>query len=230
MKHLYKTAAALLAAAMLMTSLLTGCGASGPTEKDAKKYVKAVLDLMCTGDYDHSVTFSDVEEGDEQASRNAMIDSIVSSVAEENDLTQEQSEKFREYITQAFATCRYSVKNASKTEDGGYDVVVSIEPLLVFDGVSDALNAKIDEMTATEEAAVSMSKEEQRAALTDTLFEALNKNLEAPRYAPAEEVVVHYGLLGGSQEGSEEGSEEVYGVDEEAASLRGAKLFSSEGM
>ena len=205
MKHLYKTAAALLAAAVLMTSLLTGCGASGPTEKDAKKYVKAVLDLMCTGDYDHSVTFSDVEEGDEQASRNAMIDSIVSSVAEENDLTQEQSEKFREYITQA-------------------------EPLLVFDGVSDALNAKIDEMTATEEAAVSMSKEEQRAALTDTLFEALNKNLEAPRYAPAEEVVVHYGLLGGSQEGSEEGSEEVYGVDEEAASLLGAKLFSSEGM
>jgi hypothetical protein len=96
----------------------------------------------------------------------------------------------------------------------------------VFDGVSDALNAKIDEMTATEEAAVSMSKEEQRAALTDTLFEALNKNLEAPRYAPAEEVVVHYGLLGGS----EEGSEEVYGVDEEAASLLGAKLFSSEGM
>ena len=28
----------------------------------------------------------------------------------------------------------------------------------------------------------------------------------------------------------EEGSEEVYGVDEEAASLLGAKLFSSEGM
>lgn len=98
MKHLYKTAAALLAAAVLMTSLLTGCGASGPTEKDAKKYVKAVLDLMCTGDYDHSVTFSDVEEGDEQASRNAMIDSIVSSVAEENDLTQEQSEIGRAHV------------------------------------------------------------------------------------------------------------------------------------
>ena len=33
-----------------------------PTDEDAEKYVKAVLDLMCTGDYDRSVNLADADE------------------------------------------------------------------------------------------------------------------------------------------------------------------------
>ena len=46
---------ALLALMMVMAiTMLTGC-AKKPGPEDAQAYVKAVLDLMCTGDYDHSV-------------------------------------------------------------------------------------------------------------------------------------------------------------------------------
>ena len=36
-----------------------------PTAEDARAYVQAVLDIMCTGDYDHSVELSDIPEGDQ---------------------------------------------------------------------------------------------------------------------------------------------------------------------
>ena len=48
--------------AVLAASMLTGCAKKLPTAEDAKNYTKAVLDLMCTGDYDHNVKIADVEE------------------------------------------------------------------------------------------------------------------------------------------------------------------------
>lgn len=222
MKHLYRTAAALLAAAVLMTALLTGCGQSGPTEKDAEKYVKAVLDLMCTGDYDHSVSFSDIEEGSEQKSRDEMIDSIVASVSEDSGLSEDQSTQFRDFISRAFSACRYSVKGVQETEDGGFDVTVSIEPLMVFNGVQTALKEEVAKMTEDTDSAITMTEEEQSAMLTDALFRVLDQNLENPQYAPAEEVVVHYGVLNNT--------DGLYGIDEDAGNLLGQKLFSAEGM
>jgi hypothetical protein len=43
---------------MLMLAL-AGCGQAKPTAEDAKAYVQATLDLLCTGDYDHSVDLAD---------------------------------------------------------------------------------------------------------------------------------------------------------------------------
>ena len=54
------------------------------------------------------------------------------------------------------------------------------------------------------------------------LFSQLNQNLDDPQYAPAEEVIVHYGLL--------QGTEDRYGIDANAGKVLGEKLFSSEGL
>ena len=64
-RHLCRRAAVLALLAVLMTVLLAGCAesASGPTKDDAGAYVKAVLDLMCLGEYDQSVNLADVERG-----------------------------------------------------------------------------------------------------------------------------------------------------------------------
>lgn len=224
MKRLFKTTAALLAAALLLSLLLTGCGeeVSGSIKEDAENYVMAVLDLMCTGEYDHSVTFADVESGKEQASRDVMISEIVSFAADDNDLTEEQRAELGGIIARAFAACRYQVKEVRETDDGGCDVTVSIEPLMLFTGVSDVLNQKVEEISADTEKAISLTEEEQTAALAAVLFTQLNQNLEDPQYAPAEEVVVHYGLL--------EGTEDRYGINENAGRVLGEKLFSSEGL
>ncbi len=222
MKRLYRTAAALLTAALLMALLLTGCGDSISVKEDAGNYVRAVLDLMCTGKYDQSVTFADVEAENEQISRDAMIDAIVTAVAKDNPLSEEESAQLKDCISRAFSSCRYSITSVKETEDGGCDVTVSIEPLKLFEGVSDALDKKVEELSADIENAITMSEEEQSAALSGVLFDQLNQNLENPQYGPAEEVVVHYGLL--------EGTEDRYGIDANAGKALGAKLFSSEGL
>lgn len=224
MKRIYRTASALLTAALLMTMLLTGCGetSSSSIKDDAENYVKAVLDLMCTGTYDHSVTFGDVASGREQDSRDEMIAGIVSSIAKDNDLNEEQRARLEDCLTRAFSACRYTIKDVRESEDGGCDVTVSIEPLKVFEGISDALNSKVGELTGDGEAMIAMSPEEQTAALAEVLLSQLDQNLENPQYGPAEEVIVHYGLL--------QGSEDRYGIDENAGKTLGEKLFSSEGL
>lgn len=224
MKRLFKTIAALFAATLLLGMLLTGCGeqTSVSIKEDAESYVKAVLDLICTGEYDHSVTFADVESVKERASRDAMISEIINYVSEDNDLTEEQRAELGGIIARAFTTCRCSIKDVKETDDGGCDVTVSIEPLKLFTGVSDVLDQKVEELSKNTENAITMTEEEQTAALTSVLFAQLNQNLDNPQYAPAEEVVVHYGLL--------EGTEDRYGIDENAGKALGEKLFSSEGL
>ena len=224
MKRIYRTVSALLTAALLMTMLLTGCGetSSSSIKDDAENYVKAVLDLMSTGTYDHSVTFGDVASGREQESRDEMIAGIVSSIAKDNDLNEEQRARLEDCLTRAFSACRYTIKDVRESEDGGCDVTVSIEPLKVFEGISDALNSKVGELTGDGEAMIAMSPEEQTAALAEVLLSQLDQNLENPQYGPAEEVIVHYGLL--------QGSEDRYGIDENAGKTLGEKLFSSEGL
>ena len=65
---------------MLMTvAMLTGCGPKKPAPEEAQAYVKAVLDLMCTGDYDHSVDLADIEEGKESEVRDNLIDQMMRS-------------------------------------------------------------------------------------------------------------------------------------------------------
>lgn len=224
MKRSFKTTAALFAAALLLSLLLTGCGEQAPVsvEEDAENYVKAVLDLMCTGEYDHSVTFADVESGKEQASRDAMIKGIVASIADDNDLNEAQRAELGDSIARAFTICRYSIKDVKETGDGGCDVTVSIEPLRLFTDVSDVLYQRAEELSGDTEKAIAMTGEEQTAALAAVLITQLNQNLDNPQYAPAEEVVVHYGIL--------EGTEDRYGIDENAGNALGEKLFSPEGL
>ena len=66
MKNRIRTLAALVLSVLMVMTFMTGCS-SKPTADDAKAYVKATMDLMCTGDYDHSVKLADVEEGNETA-------------------------------------------------------------------------------------------------------------------------------------------------------------------
>lgn len=222
MGRLYRTFAALLTAGLLTGLLLTGCSDSSSIRDDAENYVKAVLDLMCTGDYDHSVTFADPESGNGSAARDAMIAEIVNNAAKDNTLNEGQRAQLQDLVSRAFPACRYSIKNVRETEDGGCDVTVSIEPLKFFAGVGDALTNKVRELSADTEKAITMTAEEQTAALSQVMFDQLNQNLEAPAYEPAVEVVVHYGLL--------EGWQDRYGIDEAAGRALGEKLFSREGL
>jgi hypothetical protein len=224
MKKHFRIIAALLASVMLMGLMLSGCGKAEPTVEDAKKYVDSTVKLLCTGEYDKSVKFSDIEEGKETEARDAIIDEMLNQATSEYDLNDETKEQFRAFFINALAKCKYTVTDAVKTDDNGkvgYDVTVSVEPLKVFNGAEDAMtDVMLDLLSDT--SVLSMSEEEVTNLVFSKIFDVLNANLENPEYAAAEDVIVHYGLM--------DEEKNLYGVSEEDGQKLGEKLFSSEGL
>ena len=214
----------LLALIMVMTiSMLAGCGPKKPAPEDAQAYVKAVLDLMCTGDYDHSVNLADIEEGKESEVRDNLIGEMMTQIGSESNLSEEVTASFKDFMMNAMEKAKYTVGDATATEDDGYDVTVSVEPLQLFTGIDEELNEVLEERVASEaDKILAMSEEEQTNYVMEIVIELLNKKLEDPQYDPAEEVVVHYGPM--------EGQKGVYGCTEAEGEKLGSKLFSTSGL
>ena len=183
---------------MLMTvAMLTGCGPKKPAPEEAQAYVKAVLDLMCTGDYDHSVDLADIEEGKESEVRDNLIDQMMSEIGSESNLSEEVTASFRDFMTNALGKAKYTVGAATETEDGGYDVTVSIEPLQIFTGVNEELNTVLEEKVAEEsDKILAMSEEEQTNYVMGLVIELLNK-----KKPPKEILKVMYEPVTGSHVG-----------------------------
>ena len=207
----------------MTVSMLAGCGPKKPTPEDAQAYVKAVLDLMCTGDYDHSVNLVDVEEGSEAELRENLVSEMMGEVGANEGLSEDTVSAFKDFVLSALEKANYTVGDAVATDDGGYDVTVSIAPLQVFTGVSEELDAVLEEKVATEaDVLMAMSENEQKDYVMKIMIDLLNKKLADPQYDPPEDVVIHYGLM------DEENN--VYGCDEAAGEMIGAKLFSQSGL
>ena len=161
-----------------------------PTAEDARAYVQAVLDIMCTGDYDHSVELSDIPEGEEAQLRDSTIESAVESIASDAGLSEEVKADFTDVMRVAFSKAKYTVGEAVPTEDGGYDVTVTIEPLKMYAGATDKLQEKI---TADEIAG--LSEEEANNLIYSKVIEIVRENLEEPEYGEPQDIIVHYGII-----------------------------------
>ena len=214
----------LIALIMVMAvAMLTGCGPKKPAPEDAQAYVKAVLDLICTGDYDHSVELADVEEGKESEIRDNLINEMMAGVSSQANLNEDVANAFSDFMISALAKANYTVGGAVETDDGGYDVTVAIQPLQVFTGIDEELNSVLEERVAEEsDKILAMSQDEQTNYVMEILIELLNKKIAEPEYDPAEEVVVHYGPM--------EGQKGVYGCTESEGEKLGSKLFSTKGL
>ena len=215
----------LLAASVVVLAvvMLTGCGPKKPAPEDAQAYVKAVLDLICTGDYDHAVDLADVEEGKESDIRDGIISEMMAGISSQANLNEDVAKSFSDFMISALGKANYTVGDAVATDDGGYDVTVSIQPLQVFTGIDEELNAVLEERVAEEpDKILAMSQDEQTNYVMEILIELLNNKIAEPEYDPAEEVVVHYGPM--------EGQDGVYGCTEAEGEKLGAKLFSAAGL
>ena len=223
MKKSFKRLLLVAFMAVMAVAVLTGCGPKKPAPEDAQAYVKAVLDLMCTGDYDHEVNLADIEEGKEAETRDAVVDQMIAEIGSQQNLNDEVKSSFRDLMLTALGKAKYTVGEAVETEDGGYDVTVTLEPLQLFTGASEELDAVLEERVAAEaDKILAMSEDEQTNYVMEILIELLNKKIEDPQYDDAEDVVVHYGPM--------DGQENVYGCTEAEGEKLGAKLFSTSGM
>lgn len=186
-----------------------------PTAEDARAYVQAVLDIMCTGDYDHSVELSDIPEGEEAQLRDSTIESAVESIASDAGLSEEVKADFTDVMRVAFSKAKYTVGEAVPTEDCGYDVTVTIEPLKMYAGATDKLQEKI---TADEIAG--LSEEEANNLIYSKVIEIVRENLEEPEYGEPQDIIVHYGII--------DEQNNLWGVSEEEGEKLGALLFSAD--
>ena len=186
-----------------------------PTAEDARAYVQAVLDIMCTGDYDHSVELSDIPEGEEAQLRDSTIESAVEAIASDAGLSEEVKADFTDVMRVAFSKAKYTVGEAVPTEDGGYDVTVTIEPLEMYAGAAD----KLPERVSQDELA-GLSEEESNNLIYSKVIEIVRENLEEPEYGEPQDVIVHYGII--------DEQNNLWGVSEEEGEKLGALLFSAD--
>ena len=186
-----------------------------PTAEDARAYVQAVLDIMCTGDYDHSVELSDIPEGEEAQLRDSTIESAVESIASDAGLSEEVKADFTDVMRVAFSKAKYTVGEAVPTEDGGYDVTVTIEPLKMYAGAAD----KLPERVSQDELA-GLSEEESNNLIYSKVIEIVRENLEEPEYGEPQDIIVHYGII--------DEQNNLWGVSEEEGEKLGALLFSAD--
>ena len=186
-----------------------------PTAEDARAYVQAVLDIMCTGDYDHSVELSDIPEGEEAQLRDSTIESAVEAIASDAGLSEEVKADFTDVMRVAFSKAKYTVGEAVPTEDGGYDVTVTIEPLKMYAGAAD----KLPERVSQDELA-GLSEEESNNLIYSKVIEIVRENLEEPEYGEPQDIIVHYGII--------DEQNNLWGVSEEEGEKLGALLFSAD--
>jgi hypothetical protein len=99
----------LILAAAMMISMLSACGPKKPAPEDAQAYVQAVLDLMCTGDYDHSVKLTDIEEGKESETRDALVSEMIKGIGDESNLSEDVTNAFRDFMIKALESSKYTV-------------------------------------------------------------------------------------------------------------------------
>lgn len=216
---------AVLICAMLCATLCACGGQGGPTEKDARNYVQALLDLTCTGSYNKSVKLSELDKEEELQVRDSAINNLYSSAIEEARLREDVQAQFRVFLTKAGQKCRYTVTDAVKTgdeDDISYDVTVSIEPLKAFAGASDILDREMKKMENDTGTLINTDPDEIYSTVFSTVFENLTAGLDDPAYEPAESITVHYCLI--------DPAKGLYGVNQEDCRRMGEKLFSLDGL
>ena len=222
MKKNIRRLAALLMVFIMVLTVMTGCSKK-PKAEDAKAYVQAVLDLLCTGDYDHSVKIADLETDGEGSERDALIDDMMTSVSAQLNLSSENEALFKDFLIKALSNAKYTVGDATATDDGGFDVTVTVEPLKLYEGAMEEFQAGFPgNLGYSENELAAMSQDELNNVIMAAVIKLLSDRLDSPTYADPEDVVVHYGLLDEEQN--------MWGCSEEEGAKLGEKLFSTEGL
>ena len=173
----------LLFAAMIAL-LMVGCA---PTEKDAENFVKEFLGYMSGERSDDEKINAEIEEA-LQAGINEELDEWNKLYTEQGgELSSESKERLAAVSVEAMKKIKYSVGSAKKTEDG-FDVPVTIEPLLLYSKMEENLDHDFAEYLS------GVTGELENTDFLDQFIESLVNSLEEaiqnPSYGEPVEFVV----------------------------------------
>ena len=197
-----------LVACFAAVLLISGCG----KDFDAAGYTQAMLDLNFQGELEGALKYEEdaTEESLMRLYQEAIDQFVAMNITSDIEMNEIKTTEFSELISKIFATMRYDVGEARKTDKEEYEVPVKIEPsdvmiryqqLLTEDSLKVAQKVKEGGYEGTEE-------EIQQQVLNDIInhaYELLDVAYTDMQYGEPESVILHIRV--------DEG--EKYSIDEE---------------
>ena len=122
-------------------------------------------------------------------------------------------EKYRELYKNMLSKAKYTVGDAKET-DGGFEVVVKVEPFAFMEGVEGELTEAIQNELLAGDGSVP-SEDEINQMLLNKMYELLAARAEDPQYGAEEELKV-----------TVEEKDNVYSISEEDLTKIDSRLFA----
>lgn len=126
----------------VMTALLTaGCGLN---EKSAEKYVKDLMDYFSGKQTSSDIFDAEIRDGLRAGVLEGLEEVTDPYLEEGEELSPELKTRLADATIEALKNVRYTVGSAKKTEDG-FEVPITVEPLLLYDKLEDNFNHEFAE-------------------------------------------------------------------------------------
>jgi hypothetical protein len=195
LKILTKKLAA-LGLALAMALSLTACG-GGLTTNDAKAYIQGIMDMTYLGQYNAEylqLVGSTEAECEENYLTGLAVEADYFAYYFDSYLTDAVKDEVIQLYKEIYAHSSYTVKDAARTSDGGFNVTVEVYPMDILDQVvnGDALWAFIDDFNARYEAGAfdGMSEDEYEAEWLSGVVEIIRPYLDSIGYLDVTSIVV----------------------------------------
>ncbi len=186
-----------LVLALAFALSMTACGSSAPTQQDAEDCLKAILDLMLTGDYDENYEFADMTREEAMAMRNdtfeedfvnSFLESLdLGDVAVSDEYKQDLAKKLMDYTNQGLSKVTYTIDGWEQTDEG-FTGTVTFNPVKLYQVDNYDMESMATEYVQANMAKLQgMSEAEQQTDLftfvMDKLVELLVADLDSPEAA-----------------------------------------------
>lgn len=187
-----KYSSKIIVSVMLIVAMMS-LSACSLLKFDAAGYVKAVLDASTRAEFEEYIKLTKSAEQEAQAEFDAVID-VYMAEFDSVSISDEIKENYRQLFKDMLAKTKYTVGEATDSDDT-YTVEVSVEPLNIFDGYDEEVEAALTEyenkLTAEYEESEAVPSEEEILEETFTIIYDITKaRVDGGTYDPAQIVAV----------------------------------------
>lgn len=168
---------------------------SGCTRFQVSSYAQASLDARYKQVYTDYMRYSGkTQEGAEEYYEEHL--NMLMEPLNEYELSDTLKNSYRELFANIMNQARYESESQEKTDDGEYTITFSVEPLKVFEGVEEELQAQsqayYDAIAETAGSGiVSPTEDQTREAVYQMLYNILAARMESPEYGEAQKIQIH---------------------------------------
>lgn len=212
-----------IAATVLTSAAAAICICSCIRIIDPVAYTQAILDVSYKNKTEQYMELTGASQEDAERIFENNLDTT-SRIYKNAELTETLENNYSLLFKNIIMRVRYTVGEASKTEEGNYTVEVSVEPMTLFDDTYDTFREKSAEYARSitndvMNGAAMPSEEEMKQAVYQIYYDILKEELDAGlKYEEAQTIVIHVNK-------TEEGT---YEIPVEDIQLLDTKLISQK--